>query len=164
MHAALRQAHEAARTVVAASDGCASATCSLNFRPGQAHDGQRTIAAKMHAGGRHLLAEPPCDADDVWVLPRAHARAVALRVLSGGCAASVERAPPPIGVATSGTALGLRGGGKSDDEDAMGEGGEGVCDEMPCTQASGDFEFEDDLQLRVGARCRVLGFLPSRVA
>ena len=148
MHAATRQARERGRNVYAVGDGCASAVCSANFRPGQALDGQRTMAARMHAGGRHLAEWPALvDARAVWIMPRAHSRAVALSVLSGDAPPLITTAAlappldttatlaPPLDAAPSSvgrSALRLGGGGSvqgDDDADSLGRKG-GALDEL----------------------------------
>ena len=79
---ALQHARRTGRLVVLAGDGCASSSCSTDYRNARFVHTQRRYASELHDGSR-LLVRPPTATDDrdVWVLPDERARAVSRAVL-----------------------------------------------------------------------------------
>ena len=67
---ALQHARRAGRRSVIAGDGCASASCSADFRPARFARAQRWVASELVAGKRSLVRPPAAtDARDIWLLP-----------------------------------------------------------------------------------------------
>ena len=185
--AARRLARAATHVRIMPGDGCASAVCSVHHAPARNDERQQTRAHAVLAGDGEIVLAPmnTCARVQLHVLPHAIAARVAQAVLERGgkCAADASArmhlhasaAGPkpgaasacgytlggPVEGAMAGTAaLGLRGGGASDDEASGADacmasggtsGGLSDCDEEEdeamdgggATQAVDDFTFED---------------------